>query len=67
MDWEVDTKPPRWTSLVFDVWVCGQVRRVIWNGLGFFKFLDCWHPAQNSLCDERLIQGWRLAEPKPLP
>lgn len=68
MDWEVDEKMPKYDDIrTFQVWVCGQVRRVkrVGNRSNFLspgtlQYLDCTSPFQNAICDESNIQGWRL-------
>lgn len=68
-EWEVQERVP-FIGSELEVWVNGQVRtakRVAWSQSltpGTLVFTDCTHPAQNVLCHEPLVQGWRVKEEK---
>lgn len=70
MDWEHEGKPPKFDDInVYQVWVNGYVRlvrrvgnRSMFLSPGTLAFVDCNHPLQNVICDEKQVQAWRLAE-----
>lgn len=63
MEWETEEPMPRWRGR-FQVWVRGQVREVLRQPVEGLIYTDCRHPAQNRICDESRVEGWRLVEEK---
>jgi len=74
MDWEIDEKMPKFNDIdIFEVWIYGQVRKVkrvgnnsLFLSPGTLAFIDCTHPEQNVICDERDVRGWRMVSRSPV-
>ena len=68
-DWELAERMPRYDDInLHQVWVFGQVRSVrrVGNRSTFYTpgtlvFTDCTHPMQQAICDDELVNGWRIA------
>lgn len=64
-EWHLgDRVPP--VPADFDVWMTDDsVRRVRWAAWfcgGGLHFMDCQHPAQNSICNPERVQAWLLRD-----
>lgn len=48
-----------WCDAPIEVWTGTSTRRVQMLD-GWYRYLDCWHPMQNTICDIDQVQAWRF-------